>query len=404
MPLDQLPRGQRWARLDEMKVGDRRSTVVRIDADVIRGMAELTGDENALHVDPAAARRIGQSRPLAHGMVLLGAVSRVIGTELPGHGSVWFKNEIEFLSPCYEGDEVTLTLAVTHVSLVTRVVVLGVSGQTAAGVEVIGGRVQVRLPEIVAHERSTDMEDQERVTIVTGGSRGIGRAIVEALAGPHSRVVVTYRQDEASAKTAVAAVEQRAGQAVAVAADLAHPAGARQVIDAAQAAYGRVDAIVHCATPPIVRTPFLDTTAEDFRALFDTYVIGLSELARLAAPGMKDRRRGRIVALLSSAVAEVPPKLSAYTTAKHALLGLCRSLAVELGPWNVTVNAVTPSLVVGRHADDLGAAAREGVARKTPLRRLADADDVARSVRFLLSDDASFVSGVNLPVTGGLVF
>jgi NAD(P)-dependent dehydrogenase (short-subunit alcohol dehydrogenase family) len=138
--------------------------------------------------------------------------------------------------------------------------------------------------------------------------------------------------------------------------------------------------------------------------LFDTYVIALADLARLTAPGMKERRHGRIVAILSSAIAEAPPKLAAYTTAKHAVLGLCRSLAVELGPWDITVNAVSPSLVIGRHADELGAAGREAVARRTPLRRLAESGDVAGSVRFLLSDEAKFISGANLPVTGGLLF
>jgi NAD(P)-dependent dehydrogenase (short-subunit alcohol dehydrogenase family) len=119
---------------------------------------------------------------------------------------------------------------------------------------------------------------------------------------------------------------------------------------------------------------------------------------------MKERRSGRIIGVLTSALAEVPHKLAAYITGKQALYGLCRALAVELGPWNITVNTVSPSLIVGRHADDLGMAARELMTRKTPLRRLPQAREVAHSVRFLLSDEAAFVSGANLPVTGGILF
>lgn len=399
------PRDQRrWADLSALNAGDSASTTIRINAELIRATAQLTGDDNAIHVDRDAARLIGQSRPLAHGMILIGAVSRLIGTELPGHGSVWFKNDIEFLSPLYDGDEVTVTLTVAHISPATRVVVLDVGGRTATGGEVMQGRVKVRVPEIVAIEESSAMQDNERVTIVTGASRGVGQAIAEALAATGGRVVIAYRADHEAARSTVASVEQRGGQAVAVAADIAGADGPGAIVDAADRAFGRIDAIVHCATPHIDRKPFLDTPADEFRAFFDTYVIGLTELVRLTAPGMKERRHGRIVAILSSAIVEVPPKLSAYTTAKHALLGLCRSLAVELGPWNITVNAVSPSLVIGRHADDLGAAGREAIARKTPLRRLAQADDVAQSVKFLLSDKAAFVSGANLPVTGGLLF
>jgi 3-oxoacyl-[acyl-carrier protein] reductase len=391
----------RWADLARLAIGDSASARIRVDAALIAATAQLTGDDNPIHLDAAAARRIGQSRPLAHGVIVLGVISKVIGTELPGRGSIWFGNDVEFIAPFYEGDELTITLTVAHISTATRVVVLDVAGRNARDAAVVRGRVSVRVPELEREERPS-MNVDDRVTIVTGGSRGIGRAIAEGLASPSAKLVIAYRDDRAAADAAVAALTERGAEVSAVAADLATADGARRVVDAATGTFGRVDAVVHCATPPVTRQPFLDTPPELFRSMFETYVVALAELARLVAPAMKERRHGRIVAILSSAVAEVPPRLSAYITTKHALLGLCRSLAVELGPSNVTVNAVSPSLVVGRHADDLGAAAREAIARRTPLRRLADGADVASVVRFLLSDEASFVSGVNLPVTGGL--
>jgi 3-oxoacyl-[acyl-carrier protein] reductase len=117
---------------------------------------------------------------------------------------------------------------------------------------------------------------------------------------------------------------------------------------------------------------------------------------------MQERRFGRIIAVLSSAMAEMPPKLGAYIASKYALYGLCRSLAIELGPANVTVNCVSPGMMVSEYADRAGLAAREIVMRKTPLRRLGDPADVANVVTFLASDAAAFVSGANVPVTGGI--
>ena len=160
--------------------------------------------------------------------------------------------------------------------------------------------------------------------------------------------------------------------------------------------------LVHAATPRIEPRPWQELTEAEFRAFYDTYVIGLHQLVQGAAPGMQARRFGRVIAVLTSAIAEVPPKLAAYVAAKHALYGLCRCLAVELGPANITVNCVSPGMLVSEYADRAGLAAREIVARKTPLRRLGDPAEVGKVVAFLASDDASFVSGANLPVTGGV--
>jgi 3-oxoacyl-[acyl-carrier protein] reductase len=329
-------------------------------------------------------------------------VSRLIGTRLPGPGSVWFDNQVEFLAPVYAGDRVQMTARVSQLSKATRVVVLDLEGTKDGGVPVLRGRAKVRVA--VAAAPSVPMTREEgHVVIVTGGSRGIGRAIAERLAASGWRVVVNYRTDRAGADACVEAVTAQGGTAAAVAADVAAAEGARQLFDGSGNAFGRVDAIVHCASPVVVRKPSIDTSRADFIGYFDTYVAGFHELARLAFPSMKDRKFGRIVAVLSSAIAEAPPNLAAYTAGKAALLALCRSLAVEWGPFNVRVNAVSPSLVTGPQTDAMGPAVREGVARRTPLRRLAVADDVARAVVFLLGDDASFVTGVNLPVSGGLI-
>src|SRR5437868_6923169 len=148
----------RWADLSRIRAGDEAHAVVRIDAALIQETARLTGDDNPIHVDPEAARLIGQSRPVAHGVILFGVISRLIGTELPGPGSVWFSNEIEFLSPVYDGDEVTMRLTVTQVSVATRVVVMDVSGTSGGSTPVVRGRVKVRVPEIVVNQERSVMK------------------------------------------------------------------------------------------------------------------------------------------------------------------------------------------------------------------------------------------------------
>ncbi len=390
-----------WADLARLKSGDEARVSAVISRELIASTASLTGDDNPLHVDEQAAARYGHSRPVAHGQILIGLVSRLIGTELPGPGSVWFDSQLRFLTPVYAEDAVTVVARVAQVSTGSRVVVLDLVASNQHGQEVMRGQAKVRVPEPVRKVEET-MTAGERVAVVTGGSRGVGRAIAEALGDAGLSVVVNYRVDRDAAEAAVASLRGKGVRALAVEATMGAAGAPGELVKRVEEEFGRVDVLVHAATPRIEPRPWQELTEAEFRAFYDTYVIGLHQLVQGAAPGMQARRFGRVIAVLTSAIAEVPPKLAAYVAAKHALYGLCRCLAVELGPANITVNCVSPGMLVSEYADRAGLAAREIVARKTPLRRLGDPAEVGKVVAFLASDDASFVSGANLPVTGGV--
>src|SRR5438034_2477697 len=134
-----------WASIEAIAVGQKASIRQRITADLVRATAEVTGDFNPLHVDGRAAALVGQSRPVAHGVILLGIISRLIGMELPGPGSVWFENDVEFLAPVYPEDEVEIIATVVHVSIATSVVVLELQGTKQSGAPILRGRAKVRV-------------------------------------------------------------------------------------------------------------------------------------------------------------------------------------------------------------------------------------------------------------------
>jgi 3-oxoacyl-[acyl-carrier protein] reductase len=392
-----------WASIESLTVGQKVSIRQRITSDLVRATAEVTGDFNPLHVDRGAAALAGQSRPVAHGVILLGLISRLIGMELPGPGSVWFENDIEFLAPVYPDDEVEITATIAHVSIATSVVVLELGGRKQTGTPILRGRAKVRVSSMMK-AGNDPVEDREKVALVTGASRGVGRTIAESLGRRGMRVVVNYRTDQKGADETLASLHQLGCEATAVAADVSDPSCARSLFESIEKTHGRLDVLVHNATPPIVQKSYMETTAEDFRAFFDTYVVGFHELVRLAVPEMKERKFGRIIGILSSYTAEVPTKFAAYITGKQAMLGFCRALAVELGPWNINVNTVSPSMLLGPRTDELGMAAREVIARKTPLRRIGETNDVGPLVAFLAGPEAAFISGANIPVTGGILF
>jgi 3-oxoacyl-[acyl-carrier protein] reductase len=267
---------------------------------------------------------------------------------------------------------------------------------------VLTGKVRVKLPVRVSMEGGS-MELKEMVAIVTGGTRGIGEAIARKLAANGVKVIISFKRDARRAKEVVADIQSLGGTAHAVRGDVTMLDDVQKVFEESVTTFGKIDVIVNNATPPIRSKSLFETKIDEFTEYFNAYVLSTFELVRLAIPGMRERKFGRIVNILTSAIHEVPPKLGAYITAKSALHGLSRAMAVELGPWGINVNMVSPSAVISHYADELGVGAQELIARKVPLRRLGKPEEVADLVLFLVSKSSSYISGANIPVTGGVL-
>lgn len=242
----------------------------------------------------------------------------------------------------------------------------------------------------------------ERVALVTGAARGLGASLARALGARGYAVAVNARPGGTDPASTVRTILGDGGNAKAFTADVFDTTSSQRLVADIHETFGRLDAIVLAATPPTVTRAFADTTDAVVRSYLDAYIAGPFALVRAAVPDMTGRHFGRIVAILTSALTEIPPRRSAYIAAKAGMLGLCRALAVELATSGITVNALSPG-VIGTVNADPAAQAKETIAARTyPMRRLATHDDVAEAVAFLLSEAASYVSGANVPLTGGL--
>ncbi len=361
--------------------------------------ARLSGDDNPLHLDDDYARRQGFSGRVAHGMLLSAWVSRMLGVQLPGPGVLWASYDARFRRPAYVGDEIEIVARVTHVSSALRSVVAAIAITNQHGEELMTAQAKT-----VMLEQPANVPWPESVTIVTGGGRGIGAAVALAVGQQGGRVVVNYRSDRDAADAVVAAVAEAGGQAIAVAADIADPDGARALADAAVEAYGRVDSVVNNATPPIDRTPLEELEWDTVDRYWRTYVQGPFALMQHVLPGMKERGHGRFVSMLTTAIWGTPPAGTAgYVTAKSALWGLTKSMAFELAPHGITVNAVSPSAVLTDQWSGESDARRRALAMSVPARRLASPREVAATVVFLLGEQGAYLTGTNVPVAGGEV-
>lgn len=240
----------------------------------------------------------------------------------------------------------------------------------------------------------------DKVAIVTGASRGIGRSIALALAGQGAKVVASARNAEALANLA-AEIKAQGGEALAVVGDVALEADANNLIEQAVAAFGQVDILVNNAG--ITRDGLLlRMKSDDWDAVLDTNLKGAFLCTRAAAKVMSKQRSGRIINI-SSVVGEMGNAGQAnYCASKAGLLGLTKSVARELARRNVTVNAITPGFIVTDMTDSMTDKAREAMTEQIPLGRLGEALDVANAVLFLASDQSSYITGQVLGINGGM--
>jgi len=245
------------------------------------------------------------------------------------------------------------------------------------------------------------MQFADKVAIVTGGSRGIGRAIALRFAAGGAKVVVNYHSNEAAANQVVEQVRAGGGEAIAVQADVSQPAQAQALIEAAQKAFGRVDILVNNAGTTR-DTLIMRMSEEDWDLVLDTNLKGTFNCIKAATRPMMRQRYGRIVNVTSVSGLSGNAGQANYASAKAGLVGLTKTVAKELGSRNITCNAVAPGYVPTNLTGTLPPELVEQAIQRAILGRAGTAEDIAAAVTFLASDDASFITGQVLTVDGGL--
>jgi 3-oxoacyl-[acyl-carrier protein] reductase len=240
-----------------------------------------------------------------------------------------------------------------------------------------------------------------RVALVTGGSRGIGAAVCEELAAGGADVVVNYASSADAAERVCATVRDSGGTAHAVAGDVSTPEGAAGLVSHVESEVGPI-AILVCNAGITRDNLIMKLSDDDWRSVIDTNLGGAFFTCRAVARPMLKRRAGAIVTMSSVVGVRGNAGQTNYAASKAGLIGLTKSLAKEFGSRGIRVNAVAPGYISTALTDALPGPAREAILAQTPLGRLGDPADVARAVRFLVSDAAAFVTGDVLAVDGGL--
>ncbi|HSU32260.1 MAG TPA: glucose 1-dehydrogenase [Bryobacteraceae bacterium] len=241
-----------------------------------------------------------------------------------------------------------------------------------------------------------------KVAVVTGASKGIGAAIAKQLAADGAEVVVNYATSRAGAEKVVSDITQAGGKAIAVGGSVANEADIDKLFAETKKVYGKVDILVNNAGV-YAFSPLEQVTADEYKRQYDTNVLGLLLTTKAALPHFPTE--GGSVVNISSVVSTLAPAASSiYSSTKGAVDTITKSLAKELGPRKIRVNAINPGLVITEGTQTAGLADSEfekSAIASTPLGRAGQPDDIAPPVSFLASDDSRWITGETIFVSGG---
>ena len=246
------------------------------------------------------------------------------------------------------------------------------------------------------------MQLEGKVALVTGASRGIGRAVAIRLAKSGAKIAVNYAGNQAAAEEVKQIIEQNGGEAILVQADISNAESVDAMVAAVMEAFGRIDILVNNAG--ITRDTLLMRMKEaDWNAVIQTNLTGVFYVTKAVSKIMMKQRYGKIVNMSSVVGLMGNAGQANYAAAKAGVIGFTKSMAKELAARNITVNAIAPGFIATDMTAVLSDKVKEDLATKIPRGRLGEADDIASAVLFLVSDSANYITGQTLNVDGGMV-
>jgi 3-oxoacyl-[acyl-carrier protein] reductase len=399
---EMFPARPEFADFSKIKPGDDFRLVRTISAEDVDSFARLSGDRNPLHMDDGFAGRTHFQRRVVHGMLVANYVSTLVGMQCPGPGALWSQQNFRWLAPVFIGDKITLNMKVMHKSEGARSLTIEVRALNQDGKVVMEGEGTVTALE--ERQQPKDLPITERVAFVSGGARGLGAAIASALAKQGAMVVVNYRNSGAAAEDLCSTIQSSGGRAIPVQADITSQGSLSAAMEKARDEYNRpVTILINNAGSAPEPRPFMQLDWNQLQATLDVHVRGAFLCSQAVIPGMLEQKSGRIINIGSAFSMNAPPaNWTNFLVSKSAMQALTRCMAAEFGPQGIHVNMVSPGLVETEAISGLSERLRKVQAMQTPLRRLATPAEVAAVVVALCGNAGDFVTGAEIPVSGGL--
>lgn len=389
---------------EDIQIGTKESLNHKITQDDVAKFVDLTGDDNRLHIDKDYAAKTSFKKPVVHGMIGASFISTLIGTKIPGDGALWFSQTLEFLLPVRVGDEITVFAEVIKKNDREKIIELNIEIHNQNRQVVTRGisKVKVVEQEVKENEVASKIPETKKALIL-GATGGIGYATCIQLAKDGFDLILHYNNNEEKAISLMCKVNSLNRKAFICKADINDNQQVEQLVDFSIRKFGNVDVFINCAATPIPPIKITELLWSDFVDNIELNLRVNFQVIKRILPQMVTNKYGKIVTLGSVYTDKPNLNLIHYITAKAALEGFTKSLALELAPKGINVNMVSPSVISTELTADIPEKVKLMTIAQTPLRRLARPEDVAGAISFLVGEQSSFLAGENIRLNGGQV-
>ena len=387
-------------KIEEINVGDTAELNHLITEEDIEKFVDLTGDDNKLHIDREFAHETPFKKPVVHGMLGASFISTLIGTKMPGDGALWMTQNLEFLLPVRIGDELTIKAEVIKKNDHHKIIDLQTDIYNQNKQKVLTGTNKIKLVARKPTTQEDGRKQHKKIALVVGASGGIGRATCLRLAREGFDVAVHYNRNDNSAKRVKEEVEQIGQRSIFVKADITENPEVKEMIEQVVRHFETITVLINCATIKVSNVRMESLVWEDIQKHLDINIKGSFNLLKQIVPIMEKEKYGNIINLTTIEIESPSAQLTPYITAKSALNGFSKSLALELAPKGIRINMVSPGMTDTDLISDIPEKAKLLAEVKTPLKRLAKPEDVAEAIVFLASK-SDFMTGETIRVNGG---
>tara|TARA_B100000579_G_C22839942_1_gene860889 strand:- start:2172 stop:3356 length:1185 start_codon:yes stop_codon:yes gene_type:complete len=389
-------------RYNQIFVGLSKELKHTITTNDIEKFVELTGDDNRLHVDEEFASKTKFKHPVVHGMLGASFISTIIGTKLPGDGALWFSQNMEFILPVRINDTITVRAEVIKMEHKDKIIHISTEIFNQKKQIVVRGVAKVKIVEQeIVEKKEIKKQTKQKTALVIGATGGIGAKITKALADEGYRIALHYNSNKEKAYQLRSLIKANGSSSRVYKCNIINEVEVNEMCNEIINDLNHLDLFVNCSTERIVPISFKKLEWYDIEAHLINQIKGNFNLTKALGEHFKKQGFGKIITLNSQALDTPVNDWLHYITGKGALYGFTKALAYELAPFGVQVNSISPGLTDSTIVAEMPEKLKLLTIAKTPLRRIANPEDIANLVVFLASDKANFFSGETFRLNGG---
>lgn len=388
-------------KFEDWKVGDKAEIVHKITEEDVNKFVHLTGDDNKIHIDEVYAQNTSVKKPVAHGMLSASFISTIIGTKIPGDGALWYKQSLEFILPVRIGDELKIKAEIIKIFSKEKILEISTNIYNQNEQKVIEGIASVKSVDYIVKQVET-RKIYKKTILIIGSTGGIGGALVKKLNEDYN-IVLHYNNNESKVNNLINKIKEinKNCNVLKYKADITKEKEIQSMLAYIEEKLGSIHILVNCATNKIIPIKNEDLEWDEILKSIDMNMKAIFILMKRISINMKIMRYGKIVNVTTIYTEKPENNLLHYIASKSGMEGITKSFAYELSPFGINVNLVSPSMTETDQIIDIPERIKLSNAAKTPLKRLANSEDVANAIYYLIQEESNYMSGSTIRINGG---